>query len=164
VVLAISFSPYNSITPDLVAIAKERGAQIVSITDSKFSPLVKLSRRHLEVVESSHAGFRSLAGTTVMGMALVLAVARMRMSATDRVEPESSPSGPAPVRRNQTLPPGRRDLHADRDVLGDVERTDLLDTIQVLPPLPSRMLSPLETSSAAARILREGQVWVLLLA
>ena len=42
-VLAVSFSPYNSITPDLVAAARERQAKIVSITDSTFSPLVKLS-------------------------------------------------------------------------------------------------------------------------
>src|SRR5262249_26944316 len=40
VVLAVSFSPYNSITPDLVAAARERKAGIVSITDSTFSPLV----------------------------------------------------------------------------------------------------------------------------
>ncbi|TIT87024.1 MAG: MurR/RpiR family transcriptional regulator, partial [Mesorhizobium sp.] len=30
-VLAVSFSPYNSITPDLVAVAHERGASIVAI-------------------------------------------------------------------------------------------------------------------------------------
>ena len=37
-VLAVSFSPYNSITPDLVAVAHERNARIVTITDSTFSP------------------------------------------------------------------------------------------------------------------------------
>ncbi len=42
-VLAVSFSPCNSITPELVAAASERSAKIVSITDSTFSPLVKLS-------------------------------------------------------------------------------------------------------------------------
>ena len=78
VVLAVSFSPYNSITPDLVAVAHERGAGIVTITDSTFSPLVKLSDAWVEVVESDFAGFRSLAASLTVGMALVHAVASRR--------------------------------------------------------------------------------------
>jgi DNA-binding MurR/RpiR family transcriptional regulator len=70
-VLAVSFSPYNSITPELVAAASERSAKIVSITDSTFSPLVKLSDAWIEVIESDFAGFRSLAATLAVGMALV---------------------------------------------------------------------------------------------
>ena len=70
-VLAVSFSPYNSITPELVAAARERSAKIVSITDSTFSPLVKLSDAWIEVIESDFAGFRSLAATLAVGMALV---------------------------------------------------------------------------------------------
>jgi DNA-binding MurR/RpiR family transcriptional regulator len=77
-VLAISFSPYNSITPDLVAIAREAGARIVSITDSTFSPLVALSDAWVEVVEADFAGFRSLAASLVVGMALVHAVVARR--------------------------------------------------------------------------------------
>jgi DNA-binding MurR/RpiR family transcriptional regulator len=77
-VLAVSFSPYNSITPDLVAAAREREAKIVSITDSTFSPLVKLSDACVEVVESDFAGFRSLAATLAVGMALVHAVVARR--------------------------------------------------------------------------------------
>src|SRR5262249_12994218 len=50
VVLAVSFSPYNSITPDLVAAARQRNARIVSITDSTFSPLVRLSEVWVEVI------------------------------------------------------------------------------------------------------------------
>jgi DNA-binding MurR/RpiR family transcriptional regulator len=73
-VLAVSFSPYNSITPDLVAIAHERNARILTITDSTFSPLVRLSDTWLEVVESDFAGFRSLAASLAVGMALVHAV------------------------------------------------------------------------------------------
>lgn len=94
VVLAVSFSPYNSITPDLVAIAKDRGAQIVSITDSKFSPLVKLSRAYVEVVESNHAGFRSLSGTTVMSMAIVLGVTRARINSKDKGAKSGTAEGP----------------------------------------------------------------------
>jgi DNA-binding MurR/RpiR family transcriptional regulator len=77
-VLAVSFSPYNSITPDLVAVARERNAGIVAITDSTFSPLVKLSDIWIEVVESDFAGFRSLAASLTVGMALVHGVAARR--------------------------------------------------------------------------------------
>jgi|EndMetStandDraft_9_1072997.scaffolds.fasta_scaffold58274_1 DNA-binding MurR/RpiR family transcriptional regulator len=83
VVLAVSFSPYNSITPDLVAVAHERKARIVTITDSTFSPLVQLSDKWVEVVESDFAGFRSLAASLAVGMALVHGVvARRAGSAT----------------------------------------------------------------------------------
>lgn len=77
-VLAVSFSPYNSITPELVAAASERAAKIVSITDSTFSPLVRLSDAWIEVIESDFAGFRSLAATLAVGMALVHAVVARR--------------------------------------------------------------------------------------
>ncbi|AZO63330.1 MurR/RpiR family transcriptional regulator [Mesorhizobium sp. M1A.F.Ca.IN.022.07.1.1] len=77
-VLAVSFSPYNSITPDLVALAHDRGARIVAITDSTFSPLVKLSDTWLEVVEQDFAGFRSLAASLAVGMALVHGVVARR--------------------------------------------------------------------------------------
>jgi DNA-binding MurR/RpiR family transcriptional regulator len=77
-VLAVSFSPYNSITPDLAAAARERNAKIVSITDSTFSPLVKLSDSWVEVIESEFAGFRSLAATLAVGMALIHGVVAQR--------------------------------------------------------------------------------------
>jgi len=80
-VLAVSFSPYNSITPELVAAARERTERIAAITDSTFSPLVGLSAAYVEVVESDFAGFRSLAATLAVGMALVHAVAVRRGSA-----------------------------------------------------------------------------------
>ncbi len=77
-VLAVSFSPYNSITPDLVAAARERGAKVAAITDSTFSPLMPLADVALEVVESDFGGFRSLAATLAVGMALVRAVVARR--------------------------------------------------------------------------------------
>ena len=77
-VLAVSFSPYNSITPELVSAARERTRRIAAITDSTFSPLVALSEASIEVVESDFAGFRSLAATLAVGMALVHAVAVRR--------------------------------------------------------------------------------------
>jgi len=82
-VLAVSFSPYNSITPDLAAVARERGARVLAITDSTFSPLVRLSNAWVEVIESDFAGFRSLSASLTVGMALVHAVVARR--AADRV-------------------------------------------------------------------------------
>ncbi len=77
-VLAVSFSPYNSITPELAAGAAQRGVPVVSITDSGFSPLVPISNAWVEVVESEYGGFRSVAATTAVGMALVMAVDKSR--------------------------------------------------------------------------------------
>ncbi len=79
-VLAISFSPYNSITPDLVAVARERSARIAAVTDSTFSPLVKLADVWVEVIESDFAGFRSLAASMALGMALVRGIVARRGS------------------------------------------------------------------------------------
>lgn len=79
--LAVSFSPYNSITPDLVAVAHERQATIVTLTDSTFSPLIPLSDRWIEVIESDFAGFRSLAASLSVGMALVHGVVGRRAAA-----------------------------------------------------------------------------------
>lgn len=77
-VLAISFSPYNSITPELASRARDRGAMVVSLTDSMLSPLIDLSRASLVVVESSDAGYRSMAATNVAALSIVLAVAAAR--------------------------------------------------------------------------------------
>jgi DNA-binding MurR/RpiR family transcriptional regulator len=44
VVLAVSFTPYNSITPELAVSAARRGVPIVAITDSAFSPLAPISK------------------------------------------------------------------------------------------------------------------------
>jgi DNA-binding MurR/RpiR family transcriptional regulator len=78
VVLAISFTPYNSVTPELAASAAQRGVPIVSITDSAFSPLAPISQAYVEVVEDQFAGFKSLSATLAVGMALVLRVAGLR--------------------------------------------------------------------------------------
>ncbi len=83
-VLAVSFSPYNSITPDLVEVALERGARVASITDSTFSPLIALSEISLEVVESDFAGFRSLSASLAIAMAVVHGVVARRAASRRR--------------------------------------------------------------------------------
>ncbi|HLJ71624.1 MAG TPA: MurR/RpiR family transcriptional regulator [Roseiarcus sp.] len=92
-VLAISFTPYNSITPELAASAAERGVPMVSITDSAFSPLVPLSKAYIEVVEEDFSGFKSLAATLAVAMALVLRVAQLRGASAE-------PGGDGKPRRN----------------------------------------------------------------
>ena len=71
---------YNSITPDLVRVAHEREAGIVAITDSTFSPLIPLASHSIEVIEADFAGFRSLAASLSVGMALVHGIAARRAS------------------------------------------------------------------------------------
>ena len=80
-VLAVSFTPYNSITPELTASAAQRGVPIVSLTDSAFSPLVPISKAYVEVVEEAFSGFKSLAATVAVAMALVLRVEQKRAGA-----------------------------------------------------------------------------------
>ena len=80
-VLAVSFTPYNSITPELAASAAQRGVPIVSMTDSAFSPLVPVSKAYVEVIEERFSGFKSLSATLAVAMALVLRVEQRRAEA-----------------------------------------------------------------------------------
>ncbi len=86
--LAVSFTPYNSITPELAASAAQIGVPILSLTDSAFSPLAPLSRAYVEVVEESFSGFKSLSGALAVAMALVLRIAQLRGEGEDRPTPQ----------------------------------------------------------------------------
>ncbi len=83
-VVAISFTPYNSITPELAASAAQRGVPVVSITDSAFSPLAPISKAYVEVVETDFSGFKSISAALAVAMALVLRVEQLRAERTDR--------------------------------------------------------------------------------
>ena len=87
---AISFTPYNSITPELAASAAQRGVPIVSLTDSAFSPLAPISKTYLEVVEEEFSGFKSLSATLAVAMALVLRVAQLRVPPAEAAEPSQT--------------------------------------------------------------------------
>jgi DNA-binding MurR/RpiR family transcriptional regulator len=80
--LAVSFTPYNSITPELAASAAQIGVPILSLTDSAFSPLAPLSQAYVEVVEESFSGFKSLSATLAVAMTLVLRIAHLRAEAS----------------------------------------------------------------------------------
>ncbi len=73
--LAISFAPYASETVALTASAKARGAKIVTITDSVFSPIASPADALIEVSEANFEGFRSMAATMAIAMTLSVAVA-----------------------------------------------------------------------------------------
>jgi DNA-binding MurR/RpiR family transcriptional regulator len=100
-VLAVSFTPYNSITPELAASAAQRGVPIVSLTDSAFSPLVPVSKAYIEVVEESFSGFKSLSATLAVAMALVLRVEQRRSEEESRAQdaPAGAARGAVPRRK-----------------------------------------------------------------
>ncbi len=77
-VLAVSFTPYASETVTLTNAARSRGASIVSITDSVFSPIASQADVMLEIVEANFEGFRSMTATMALAMSLAVAVAGRR--------------------------------------------------------------------------------------
>lgn len=77
-VLSISFAPYASETVALTAAARTRGARIVAITDSSFSPIASPADVLIEVNEADFEGFRAMAATMALAMTLSVAVATRR--------------------------------------------------------------------------------------
>jgi DNA-binding MurR/RpiR family transcriptional regulator len=102
-VLAVSFTPYNSITPELAASAAQRGVPIVSMTDSAFSPLVPVSKAYIEVIEESFSGFKSLSATLAVAMALVLSVEQRRAEAVSPTQNLPSRGASGLVRAHEKL-------------------------------------------------------------
>jgi DNA-binding MurR/RpiR family transcriptional regulator len=80
-VLSISFTPYASETVTLTNAAKARGAAIISVTDSVFSPIAPSADVLLEIVEANFEGFRSMAVTMALAMTLTVSVAARRAEA-----------------------------------------------------------------------------------
>lgn len=77
---AVSFTPYASSTLDYMRQVAARGTPLVVITDSPFSPLIPENGVWFEVVEADFEGFRSLAATLTVAMALTVSVADLRRS------------------------------------------------------------------------------------
>ncbi|HTN62669.1 MAG TPA: MurR/RpiR family transcriptional regulator, partial [Devosia sp.] len=75
---AVSFSPYASESAQQARNMALRGIDVVSLTDSAFSPLAECSREWFEVVEADHAGFRSLSASMAFAMALTVSIAEKR--------------------------------------------------------------------------------------
>ncbi len=87
VVLAVSFTPYGSETLELCSAASRRGARVVAITDSPFSPLTQIAETWLEVAETDHAGFRSLSATFALATTLAVALAERRARSSGTGQP-----------------------------------------------------------------------------
>jgi DNA-binding MurR/RpiR family transcriptional regulator len=77
--LAVSFTPYASSTVSLAKEIANRGAAMVVITDSPFSPLVPENGIWFEIVEADCQGFRPMSATMVLAMTLAVAIAESRL-------------------------------------------------------------------------------------
>ncbi len=100
--IAVNFSPYNSITAEIATAGVQSGIPLVAITDSALSPLVGMAKSWIEVVENDFAGFRSPAATITIATALVLAISRRREEASELAARKSRTDerGPCPLKPN----------------------------------------------------------------
>ena len=76
--VAVSFTPYTPATVELANAFAAKGFPVVAVTDSPFSPLAPAATARIEIVEADVGGFRSLAATFCVAMALAVAVAERR--------------------------------------------------------------------------------------
>ena len=75
VLIAVSFEPYAQETLDVAAAARQRGARLLAITDSRLSPLATQADVALLVQDGATFGFRSLTSTLCMAQSLFLGLA-----------------------------------------------------------------------------------------
>ena len=75
VLVAVSFEPYAQETLDVVQTALKRGARLLAITDSQFSPLAAQASATLLVQDGATFGFRSLTSTLCLAQSLFLGLA-----------------------------------------------------------------------------------------
>ena len=73
--IAVSYQPYAEETLELVDIAVEHEAKVLSISDSRVSPIAKPANLVLQVRESEVRSFRSLATSICLAQALVIGFA-----------------------------------------------------------------------------------------
>lgn len=90
--IAVSFTPYSSVTVELANDLSARGVPLVAITDSAFSPLTQASTAWVEIVEADFGGFRSVAGTYAFAIALSVALGERRSAGPVRSMSGSSRS------------------------------------------------------------------------
>ena len=75
VLIAVSMAPYGAETKQAAALAIERGAGLVAITDSPLSPIARGASVTLTVHESEAFFFRTMPSTLCLAQALFIAVA-----------------------------------------------------------------------------------------
>lgn len=75
VMIAISFAPYAEETLACVEMAKERGAHVLAITDSRMCQLARKADIALLVKDNATFGFRALTSTMGLAQSLFIALA-----------------------------------------------------------------------------------------
>ena len=75
VVIAVSFRPYAPETVEVSEIAARKGAKVLSISDSRVSPIAKLGTVTLQVRDSEVRNFRSLAASMCLAQAVAIGFA-----------------------------------------------------------------------------------------
>lgn len=75
VLIAVSFEPYAQETLEVVQTALTRGARLLAITDSPFSPLAAQASATLQVQDGATFGFRSLTSTLCLAQSLFMGLA-----------------------------------------------------------------------------------------
>ena len=78
--VSISFTPYTPMTVELTDRLHRRGVPVIALTDSAFSPLSPNATVKFEIPEADFSGFRSLAATFCVAMALAVATGAKRSS------------------------------------------------------------------------------------
>jgi DNA-binding MurR/RpiR family transcriptional regulator len=76
--ISISFTPYTPMTVDLTERLHARGVPVIALTDSPFSPLSPNANVKFEIPEADFSGFRSLAATFCVAMAIAVATGARR--------------------------------------------------------------------------------------
>jgi DNA-binding MurR/RpiR family transcriptional regulator len=76
--VSISFTPYTPMTVELTDRLHGRGVPVIALTDSAFSPLSPNATVKFEIPEADFSGFRSLAATFCVAMALAVATGAKR--------------------------------------------------------------------------------------
>ena len=98
VMIAISFTPYAEETLACVQAAKERGAQILAITDSRMCPLARTADIALLVKDNATFGFRALTSTMGLAQSLFIALAyQLELPYQSNTAPHSSRSSLSPT-------------------------------------------------------------------
>lgn len=87
VVLAVDVRRYERSVIDATAVASERGARVIALTDSLLSPLADLAAERFVVTAEGAGPFDTHVGTLALLDALVAGVAdRLRATATSRLD------------------------------------------------------------------------------
>jgi len=73
--IAISFRPYAKETAEIVARAREKGARIVAISDTRLAPIAREADVIFEIKDAEVRQFRSLTATLCLAQTLVISYA-----------------------------------------------------------------------------------------